>query len=135
MDRQELLRERYEDALFALLMDEVAASEGAKALEKNRRLRDDPSARVPEEVDRKCMRTIGRHFAKIRRRTFRKSTMRAAGKIMMVIGVLSTLFFTAFATSETVRAGTLNLVVETFHDGTDFRFVEEPESYAPQVYA
>lgn len=135
MDRQELLQERYEDALFALLMDEVATSEGAKALEKNRRLRDDPGAQVPEEVAAKCMRTIRSHFGKIRRRAFRKFTMRAAGKVMMVIGVLSTLFFTAFAASETVRVRTLNLVMETFHDRTDFRFVEESESYAPQVYA
>ena len=35
MTRREMLLEQYEDALFALMMDEVAAVEGQKALEEN----------------------------------------------------------------------------------------------------
>ena len=36
MTRREELQEAYEDAMFALLMDYVAESEGEKALEENR---------------------------------------------------------------------------------------------------
>lgn len=36
MTRREELQEAYEDAMFALLMDYVAESEGKKALEENR---------------------------------------------------------------------------------------------------
>ena len=34
MTRREMLMDRYEDALFALLMNEVAEAEGRKALEE-----------------------------------------------------------------------------------------------------
>ena len=42
MTRREELQEAYEDAMFALLMDYVAESEGEKALEENRVLQEDP---------------------------------------------------------------------------------------------
>ena len=44
MTRREELQEAYEDAMFALLMDYVAESEGKKALEENRALQKDPDA-------------------------------------------------------------------------------------------
>ena len=47
MTRREELQEAYEDAMFALLMDYVAESEGKKALEENRALQEDPDAEVP----------------------------------------------------------------------------------------
>lgn len=43
MTRREELQEAYEDAMFALLMDYVAESEGEKALEENRVLQEDRS--------------------------------------------------------------------------------------------
>lgn len=39
MTKREQLREEYEDALFALMMDEFAVAEGEKALEENERLK------------------------------------------------------------------------------------------------
>ena len=41
MTKREQLREEYEDALFALMMDEFAVAEGEKALEENERLKKD----------------------------------------------------------------------------------------------
>lgn len=55
MDHREKLRDRYEDALFALLMDEIAEKEGALAREENEQLKNDPTAAVPEDVDRRCL--------------------------------------------------------------------------------
>lgn len=60
MTRREMLVERYEDALFALLMNEVAEAEGRKALEENQRLCDSGEMVIPEEVHRRCLRTIAR---------------------------------------------------------------------------
>ena len=42
MTKREKLLEQYEDALFSLLMDEFAESEGKAALEENARLKADP---------------------------------------------------------------------------------------------
>ena len=57
MSRTEQLYESYEDALFALLMDKVAKAEGARLLEENERLQNDPNAAVPEHIDKACMDT------------------------------------------------------------------------------
>ena len=51
MNRRDELRERYEDALFAFLMEDVIETEGKKMLEENERLKQDPLAAVPEAVD------------------------------------------------------------------------------------
>ena len=54
-NRQQLL-ENYEDALFALLMDDFAEREGEKLKAENERLKQDPAAQPPEELDQKCRR-------------------------------------------------------------------------------
>ena len=54
MTRREQLQEQYEDALFALLMDELARSEGEKLLEENERLKQEPDADIPDDVMKRC---------------------------------------------------------------------------------
>mgnify|MGYP006873118144 CR=1 FL=1 len=55
MTNREKLRENYEDSVLALLMDEFAESEGKRYIEENERLRQDPSAAVPEDVERRAL--------------------------------------------------------------------------------
>ena len=64
MTKREKLLEQYEDALFSLLMDEFAESEGKAALEENERLKADPNFVVPKELQQLCRRTISLYFAK-----------------------------------------------------------------------
>lgn len=64
MTKREKLLEQYEDALFSLLMDEFAESEGKAALEENERLKADPNFVVPKELQQRCRRTISHYFAK-----------------------------------------------------------------------
>ncbi|WP_312941964.1 DUF4367 domain-containing protein [Oscillibacter sp.] len=128
MTRQEELRERYENALFALMMNEVAISEGRKALEENERLKNDPTAEVPEDVSRRCQRTIRQYFAKQSARKAGKFTVKVFGRIAMAAGIAAMLFTGAFAASETVRINTLNLVVEVFEESTDFYFTKSSTS-------
>jgi len=58
MTHHEKLVERYEDALFALMMEDVAETEGEKLQELNEQLKRDPSAEIPRELDERCIRTI-----------------------------------------------------------------------------
>lgn len=60
MTRREKLQEQYEDALFALLMDDLAVEEGKKAYEENERLKADSSFEVPLESRKRCVETIAR---------------------------------------------------------------------------
>lgn len=128
MTRQEELRERYENALFALMMNEVAISEGKKALEENERLKNDPAAEVPEDVSRRCHRMIRQYFTKKSARKAGKFTVKIFGRIAMAAGIAAMLFTGAFAASETVRINTLNLVVEVFEESTDFYFAKSSTS-------
>ena len=54
MTRREMLMEQYEDALFALIMDEVAEVEGQKAIEENQRLKESGELVIPKEVSQRC---------------------------------------------------------------------------------
>lgn len=65
MTRREMLMEQYEDALFALIMDEVAEVEGQKALEENQRLKESGELVIPEEVSQRCQRVIARKTAEM----------------------------------------------------------------------
>ncbi len=122
MTRREQLQDRYEDALFALLMDEIATAEGEKAEAENERLKNDPSAVIPEDLDKRCMRTIRREFAKRRVRSVGRFTAKAMKRVALAAGIAAILFTTAFAASETVRVNTLNLMIEVFETNTEFRF-------------
>lgn len=54
--------EKMEDAVFSLIMQEVAAEEGRRAIEENERLKADPSFIVPEATRRRCLDIINKHF-------------------------------------------------------------------------
>lgn len=135
MKDQEQLREQYEDALFAMMMGALASREGEKALEENKRLQDDPDAAVPGQIDRKCMQTIRSHFRKNHMRKAGRTARKALGIAAMVFGIFSALFVGAFAMSEDVRLGTMNLVVKTFSGNTDFYFAPFTNDKIPQIKA
>lgn len=132
MNRREQLQDQYEDSLFALLMDDIATIEGQKAIEENERLQNDPAAAVPEDVDRRCMQTIHRHFAKQKARAAGRFTLKAMKRVALAAGIAAILFTMAFATSETVRVHTLNMMIEVFETNTEFRFSSSSEQTAPQ---
>ena len=56
MTRQERLLEQYEDALFALLMEDVMLQEGERLEALNQQLLADPASAVPESLDRRPLR-------------------------------------------------------------------------------
>ena len=112
MTNREKLQENYEDSVLALLMDEFAESEGQRYIEENDRLRQDPSAAVPEEVEKRALQVIDKVFS-------RKDRAHASGKILHFVGrlaiavvIAALLFGAAFALSETVRTGTLNFLMQ-----------------------
>ena len=123
MTRRERLVEQYEDALFSLIMDEVAEAEGRKAIEENQRLKESGEVVIPEELNRRCKQTILRKTAKNHLRRYRKGFGKALNKVAIVALMTLLLFTTAFATSESFRAKTLNFVMEAFVDRTEIKFV------------
>ncbi len=111
MSRQQL-EERLQDAACALMMYRLMEAEGSRMRRRMELLEQDPAFAVPEELDRRCMALIHRHFARQRAAAAGKLALRAARYISVAITVMALLFTTAFAAFEQVRLGTLNLLME-----------------------
>lgn len=130
MTKREILLERLEETVFALMMDEVAKEEGRKALEENERLKADECFVVPETTYRKALATIRRHFSQQNRRAVMRTTSKAISRVAVIVLVMLLLFTTAFATIPEFRRETLNLIMEVFDDRTRIEFGESiPETH------
>ncbi len=122
MTRREQLQDQFEDARFALLMDNLAWQEGERLLEENERLKHDPSADVPAEVTERCLKVINREFAKRNARKAGRISWNVFKRLVIAACVSMLLFSVAFAASETVRVNTLNLLIDVCDRYTDYRF-------------
>ena len=122
MTHHEKLVERYEDALFALMMEDVAETEGEKLQELNEQLKRDPAAEIPKELDERCIRTIRTEFGKKNFRSARRGAVRVFRVISAATLIMMLLFTTAFAASPSFRTQTLTALVEMFDDHGEIRF-------------
>lgn len=110
MTRRERLLEQYEDAFFALMMEDVMVREGARLEAWNRRLLEDPAAAVPESLDQRCLRAIARFASQGKRRIALRRTGKLLRSAAVIAAIAATLFTTAFAVSEDFREAAVNLV-------------------------
>ena len=131
MTQKEQLWENYEDAVFAILMDAVAEQEGEKGLQLMEELEHDPSAQVPEEVQRRAEKTIRKAFAAQSRRSARHVGFRMFQRIAVavLVIVLTTVF--AFAAFPEIRTGILNMIADVYEDHTDFSFTTNASNSDP----
>ena len=111
MTRHERLVEAYEVAYFDLLMEEVAEMEGAEWEMRLKELENDPSAVVPEEVDRKCRQTIERCFARKKRQKGLRIAGKALNRIAVFVAIVSMMITTVLAVSEDARVAAANLLI------------------------
>lgn len=123
MTRREQLQENVEDAVFALLMEDVAEQEGKRLIEENEQLKHDPSAKIPDDLDRRCRKIIKRSYAKDRRRTVGHTIHRILGNVALAAMVCILLFVSAFAAVPEIRVMTLNLLIEVSDVSTSLRLV------------
>lgn len=131
MTKHEKLQEQYEDALFALLMEEFAAEEGKSALEENERLKRDLAFDVPPDVRQRCLKTIAKTCTKQSLRRTGKAFCKVFTKVAVVATLCMLLFTTAIAVSPTLRANTFNLIISTFEDRTELRLENSTNDSGP----
>lgn len=115
MDEREKLQERYDDAAFALMMDECAELGGEAFLAEFRAAAEAGDLpEIPADMDRLFRDTIKREFAarerKVRFRQFKRAAARVAVAVFAVIGVLSTLVMTVDA----IRLPVMNFLIEYY---------------------
>lgn len=115
MTQHEQLRDNYEDALFALLVDEFAEQEGKRLLDENERLKQDPDIVIlviSDELDKRCVKTIDRALAKEKRRKAKYAAYKIISRVAVAVLAVVVLFGTAYAAFPEVRLRTLNLMIE-----------------------
>lgn len=117
--------ERYEDAVFALIMDGIMLEEGEALSAENERLKADPDFVIPEAADRRCLKTIRRAFRRQRRSHTFRTSWRVFQKVSVAAFVGALLFTGVYAASPELRSATLNLLIEVSNVSTSMRFVEE----------
>lgn len=122
MTQKEQLWENYEDAVFAILMDAVAEQEGEKGLQLMEELEHDPSAQVPEEVQKRAEKTIRKAFAAKNREPVKRFTFKVVQRIAVAVLVVVITTACAFAAFPEVRAGILNVIAQEYEDHTDISF-------------
>lgn len=125
MNEKERLYQQYEDAFFTLLMNEVAEDDGNALLKKNEQLLADERAAVPEQLHRRCLRTIKKSEQKVKIHRIAKKTARTLNRVAMLLLIPVLLYGVAFAASETVRVKTLNFLIEELDIGTRYVFQSE----------
>ncbi len=132
MNRREQLMENYNDALFALLMDELAVQEGNELLSENERLENDPRAAVPDSIDKRSFQTIRRAFSRENRHTAAVVGRKVFTRVAMAAVLAAALFLSAYAAFPEVRVGTLNLLIERSDVATKLTLYESLPGQTPR---
>jgi anti-sigma factor RsiW len=103
------LMERYEDALFALLTDEMASAEGKRLHEENERLKSDPHFALPEGLSARMEEAIRKAYSdpgKKKLVSAMKRMLARAAVFILAFGIITSgLFFTVSA----FRARVMNM--------------------------
>ena len=116
-DRKEL-RERYDDALFALLMEAVVEEEGASALAEKERLKGVDEISIPIETTKRNLALINNSFTKVAAKRVSVGVGRVLRKVVLAAAICALLFTTAFASVPAFREVVYNYVIEVFDVGT-----------------
>ena len=125
MTQKEQLWENYEDAVFAILMDAVAEQEGEKGLQLMEELEHDPSAQVPEEVQKRAEKTIRKAFAAKNREPVKRFTLKAMQRVAIAVFAAVLLAAGTFAAFPEVRANLYNFIIREYEDHTEFNYADQ----------
>lgn len=134
MTNRERLEENYEDALFAMWMNDFAQRRGEQFLEENERLQNDPEAAVPEKLQRKNLNLIYRELRQNSQHFVFKRVGKTAMHFAAAVAIMAALFGAAYALSPEFRASTLNVLMQLDERAASFQLVED-ESAAPEMPA
>lgn len=125
MSQRDQFVENFEDAFMSLFMADIAEYEGQKFIEENERLKNDPNFKVPLELDRHCLRTINNTERKKRIRSTGKKIYRVFSKLSVAAVIALALFTSAYAAFPSVRAATLNLLIQVSDIATELTFSDD----------
>lgn len=127
--RKQLI-ENYEDALFALLMDDYALSEGERLLAENEALKANPPEDFPEDMEIRGLKRIKKTFRKKRARAVLRTTGKIVPRLAATFGVFALVCSGLFFTVEAFRLDVLNMALEYHETHTSVQFTRGTTSSA-----
>lgn len=119
------LNENYEDALFAILMDDYAQSEGQRLLEDNKRLQNDENNVVPAGMEARGIKVINKAFRKMHLKSISKISTKIISRVAVIVLVCNIVFGVSFFSVEAFRVEVLNMALKYQETHTTVRFVDE----------
>lgn len=127
MRTEQTLLDNFEDARFALLMDEYMRAEGRRLAELNRTLQADPSAAVPEKTFENCLVTINRSFREKQRKKASFRRKKLLKNLPLAVVIAAALFVTAMAAVPQFRVGVLNLIKSETSSAITWTIGDKPD--------
>ena len=118
------LYENYEEAGFAILMDEYAQLEGDRLLAEYNDNLNDPTFSPPEGMEDRGIKRIRREFRKRALHTAFSHIYKPLARIAMVVLALNVFFSIAFFSIEAFRVEVLNMALQFQETHTSVRFVD-----------
>ena len=134
--KQELI-DQYDDAVFALMMDEYAEEEGARLLQEfEEAMASGTLPEIPTSLDQKCHQIIRHEFTKQKRKRQAKQVLRMARKVAVISLVVLGVSLTTVLSVDALRVPFLNYILEYNNEYIAINFSENdpiPESYANRL--
>ncbi|MDO5785404.1 MAG: DUF4367 domain-containing protein [Eubacteriales bacterium] len=121
MTRREQLQEQYEDALFALLMEEATQKHNEQAFAAYEQLEQSDEIQIPPEVDEKMQQLIQQYQPR-KRRLIRVNFSKMISRVAVAACLISALTATAFAAFPDLKTNVMNFWLEITEESTDFHF-------------
>lgn len=110
MKSREELRNDYEEALFAIIMDDIMELEGRAFVEERERLAASDEFKVPDDVNERCLELIEQTLEE-KKALGKKRTIRKVWRTILFAALISCLCFTtAYASVPAVKQATNNLI-------------------------
>lgn len=131
MDKiEKQLRENYENALFALLMDEYSKEEGEQLLTLQKKLEEDVGFQLPEGMEERGLKLIRKTYRKNNRKYAMKIVEKALTRVAVVVLTLNITFGAFFVSVEAFRNKVLNMVLTYCETHATAQFTGDAENAA-----
>ena len=110
MKSREELRNDYEEALFAMIMDEIMDLEGEELIAERERLALSEEFEISDELNKRCISAINDAFTAKKKETRRLKTRKVLRTVLVAAVVMSILFTTVYASVPAVKNATDELM-------------------------
>ena len=125
MKSREELRNDYEEALFAMIMDDIMELEGEALLAERERLRASDEHRVPDDISERCRGLIAETLAETENRGKKRGPWKLCRTALLAALIASLCFSTVYASVPQVRAATDRLMIQISNISATLSFAED----------